>query len=67
MGKLLDLISDKPHIGFASAGGGAIAGLLTWLHVVTPLLGGIAALFGAIAGFFTMVVKYREWKKGRWL
>jgi len=59
------LLNEKPHVGFAVSGLGGLAGLLTFLKVITPLLGFFGALFGAVAGFITLMIKLREWRKGR--
>ena len=60
---MFNLISEKPYLGFIASGGGLVSALLTWLKVVTPVLGCLGALFGAIAGFITLLIKLREWKQ----
>jgi len=65
MFKLFNLITDKPHFGFAMAGDGFVSGLLTWLHVITSVLGCIGAFFGCLAGFSTLLIKWREYRAGK--
>lgn len=62
MTMLHNLITAKPQVGFALAGSGAVAGLLTFLQVMTPILGFGAALVGFIAGFFTMRSAILKWR-----
>lgn len=55
-------IEARPVIGYLSAAGGFVSWLLTLIHVLTPILGFAGALFGAIAGFITLLIKWREFK-----
>jgi len=59
---LFNLVYDKPHVGFGLIGGGALAGLLTLLQVLTPIIGFVAAVIGLIAGIYTLKSARRKWK-----
>ncbi len=62
---MLHLISQKPVFGYLFAAGGFFSGLLTWLQILTPAIGFIGACLGALAGFYTLLIKVREWKRGK--
>ena len=61
----VSLLNEKPHLGFLASGFGGLAGLLTFLKLITPLLGFFGALFGCAVGLITLLIKLREWRKGR--
>jgi hypothetical protein len=63
--KITNIFAAKPYLGMSAAGGGGLAGLLTWLNYISPVIGFLAALFGMLAGLFTLLIKIREWNKGR--
>lgn len=65
MNILIGLIEAKPSIGFFGTVGGSLAGLLTWIGVITPVLGCIAACLGVVAGIITVMIKLREWRNGK--
>lgn len=60
---MLAFLSARPYLGFLASGAGAMSVVLTWLKVLTPILGFAGALFGAVAGFLTLLIKIREWRK----
>jgi len=60
---MVTLLHDKPHLGMLLSAAGAVSGLLTWLQIITTILGFAGALFGAIAGFITLLIKWREYRK----
>ena len=39
-----------------------ISGLLTWLGILTPLIGFISVILGCIVGYYSLRVQYRKWK-----
>jgi len=55
-------IQEKPMFGLTITSGGAISGLLTWIGVLTPIIGFICAVVGLIAGVVTLLIKLREWR-----
>lgn len=59
------IIQARPFVGFLSILGGVTSTVLTLIHVLTPILGFAGALFGAVAGYFTLVIKYREYKHSK--
>jgi hypothetical protein len=62
---MMALSAAKPHLGFVLSGAGFISGVLTWLQVITPVIGFIGALLGAGAGLITLLIKWREWRQGK--
>lgn len=65
MFKLVSLIQSKPHLGVITSFSGGVAGLLTFLKIITPIFGFISVLIGCIAGLLTVMVKWREWQRGK--
>jgi len=55
-------IQEKPMFGLTITSGGAISGLLTWIGVLTPIIGFICAVVGLIAGVVTLMIKIKEWR-----
>jgi len=39
-----------------------ISGLLTWIGVLTPIIGFISVILGCIVGYYSLRVQYRKWK-----
>jgi len=60
---LWNIIEAKPHFGFALSGVGAAAGLMTFLKMLTPVIGFSTAVLGLIAAIITVRIKLREWKQ----
>ena len=58
-------IESRPHLGILASAGGALSALLSHLGLINQCLGFGAALFGFAAGFFTVMIKWREWRRGR--
>ena len=55
-------ITNKPMLSFFITQGSFAAGLLTWLQVLTPILGFISVIFGVVVGYFSMRTAYLKWK-----
>lgn len=62
-GRMFQLIAEKPHLGILFSGAGFVSGVLSWLHIITPFIGFFGAAFGMVAGFLSLLIKWREWKK----
>ena len=56
-------ITNKPMLSFFITQGSFAAGLLTWLQVLTPILGFISALFGIIVGAHSIYTLFFKKKK----
>jgi hypothetical protein len=65
--RLTDLLENRPHLAWFGSLGPIAAGWWTWFveHVdsVAKLIGFVAVLFGAIAGYYTMRIQRRAWRK----
>lgn len=62
---LTALFEGKPLFATTAIGGGFISGLLTWLQVITPVIGFLGAVLGLTAGIITVMIKWREWTRGK--
>ena len=60
---LLTNISNKPAISFTICQSAAGMAFLSWLHIVTPILGFISALFGIIVGAHSIYTLFFKKKK----
>ena len=62
-GNLLHRVVDQyPHVGIFASLTGFVASLLSIINVLTPVIGFIAACFGAVAGYYSMRCLHRKWK-----
>lgn len=59
------LLSDKPYIGVLAGMTSLLSAILAWLQVITVVFGFLGAVFGAAAGFYTFLIKRKEWKNGK--
>jgi hypothetical protein len=59
---MIAFLTARPYVGFLASGAGALSALLTWMKILTPILGFAGAVFGAVAGFLTLLIKWREWR-----
>lgn len=39
-----------------------ITGLLTYLGIITPVLGFVSVIFGCLVGYYSLRVQYSKWK-----
>jgi hypothetical protein len=62
---ITNLLSDKPHLGILASMAGFSTAMLTWFHVITVAFGLVGAFFGAAAGFYTFLIKRKEWRTAR--
>lgn len=58
-------IERNPHVGIFASMAGFGASLLTVVHVLSILVGFVGAIFGCIAGYYTMRCHYRKWQKAK--
>lgn len=59
------LIANRPILGVALSGGGAVSAILTWLNILTPIIGFAGACFGLVAGFYTFRIQMYKWRELR--
>lgn len=59
---IASLLSDKPHIGILASMTGLFTAILSSLHIITIVFGLLGAIFGAAAGFYTFLIKKKEWR-----
>jgi hypothetical protein len=60
---MFSLIESRPHVGLLLSTAAPVSAILTFLQIITPLLGAAGAIFGAAAGFLTLLIKWREYKE----
>lgn len=56
-------IDRHPHWGFFAAAAGAVSSALSIINVLSVIFGLGAAIFGFIAGYYTMRSARRKWLK----
>lgn len=59
------VVEQYPHVGIFASITGFVASLLSIVNVLTPVIGFIAACFGAVAGYYSMRCLHRKWKNKR--
>jgi uncharacterized membrane protein YphA (DoxX/SURF4 family) len=59
---IIGAIANKPVTSIAVTQGSFLAGVLTYIGVLTPLIGFISVVFGCVVGFYSMRIQYRKWK-----
>lgn len=62
---MIRLIESKPIVGYLFTGAGFISGILTLIHLLTPIIGFGAAVFGLVAGYYHFKNQRREWQTGK--
>lgn len=60
---LAEFLERRPHYGMLASATGFATALTSYLKIASPMLGLLGALFGLIAGYYTMRIKHAEWKK----
>lgn len=55
-------IAERPLVGYLGAVTGFVSSVLSFIGVLTPIIGFAGAVFGATAGFITLMIKWREYK-----
>lgn len=55
-------VVDKPVTKFIVTQSAAIATFLSWIGVITPVLGFIAGAFGVVYGYFSVRLAIKKWK-----
>jgi hypothetical protein len=55
-------LTNKPLASFAITQSAALATVLAWVGVITPLLGFIAGVFGVVYGYYSMRMAFKKWK-----
>jgi len=60
---LLTSISNKPLLSFTICQIGATMSILSWMQLVTPILGFFGALFGVIVGAHSIYTIFFKKKK----
>lgn len=58
----MNLLAHRPSLGYGLAAAGFASGVLTWVKILTPILGFAGAAFGCAAGFLTLLIKWREYR-----
>ena len=53
-------VSSKPSVGLATSIG---ATLLTWLHIINPIIGFVGCLFGALAAIYSYIANRKKSKE----
>jgi hypothetical protein len=62
---ITNTLAAKPLVGVGtSIGTGILGTILTWIGVLTPLLGFVSVIFGLMAGYYTWRIQRRKWKNG---
>jgi membrane protein DedA with SNARE-associated domain len=60
---LLAVIPDKyPAVGLVVSTGGALTSVLAFTAHISVLIGFVGAVFGCIAGYYTMRCQMRKWR-----
>lgn len=59
---IASFLSAKPQVGILTSFAGLGAAILSWLHILTIVLGFAGAVIGLIAGIYTFLIKRKEWK-----
>lgn len=59
--KINHLLSDHPEIGILGSVGSF---LLSLINNLTPVLQFIALIIGVAIGIVTLMIKWRDWRKG---
>jgi hypothetical protein len=62
---MVNLITARPHVGFLLTAVAPLSGILTFLKVLTPILGFAGAALGVAAGIITLLIKIREYKQSK--
>jgi uncharacterized YccA/Bax inhibitor family protein len=61
---IVSILTDRPSIGIAAGFLGGMSAVLSLFQIITVVAGVLGAVFGMGAAFFTLLIKYREWKRG---
>lgn len=64
-GVISNLVERYPNISIAASFAGFGTAVLSVLKVITIVGGAAGAIFGAVAGFYSMRCWYRKWKSGQ--
>lgn len=63
-GNVLQRFTERyPHFGMFASFSSFAASLLSFINVITPIIGFVAACFGLIAGYYSMRCLHRKWVK----
>jgi hypothetical protein len=59
---VVGIIDRWPSVGIVASFTGFGASTLVFFNVISVLFGSLAAVFGAVAGFYTMLIQIRKWR-----